>query len=264
MTHDKQFKDTWILRGYPISRTVPTLNQVLALDTSDNTWKPQSVGALGAPQNAQYVVLTTNATLTDERVLAGTTNQITVTDGGAGGNVTLSTPQNIHTGASPTFSGLTLSGLTASTFIYSNASKAITSTTAPTNGQLLIGSTGAVPVVAALTGTVNQITVTNGAGSITLSTPQDIGTASTPTFGGLTIADGGNIVLNTTTGTKIGTATTQKIGFWNTTPAVQPPAYTITNDTTDRTYNADATTVDELADIIATMYRDLKAVGIFA
>lgn len=36
-----------------------------------------------------------------------------------------------------------------------------------------------------------------------------------------TIADGNNIVLNTTTGTKIGTATTQKLGFYNATPVVQ-------------------------------------------
>ena len=51
-----------------------------------------------------------------------------------------------------------------------------------TNGQLLIGSTAAAPVVAALTGTANQVTVTNGAGSITLTTPQNIHTAATPQF----------------------------------------------------------------------------------
>jgi hypothetical protein len=51
-----------------------------------------------------------------------------------------------------------------------------------TNGQLLIGSTGAAAVAASLTGTTNQVNVTNGAGSITLSTPQDIHTAATPTF----------------------------------------------------------------------------------
>lgn len=33
---------------------------------------------------------------------------------------------------------------------------------------------------------------------------------------------GGNIVTDTTTGTKIATATTQKLGFWNATPIVQP------------------------------------------
>ena len=36
------------------------------------------------------------------------------------------------------------------------------------------------------------------------------------------IEDAKNIIFDTTTGTKIGTATGQKIGFWNTTPIVQP------------------------------------------
>ena len=66
-----------------------------------------------APVAAQYVTLATDATLTNERVLTGTSNQITVTDNGAGSTVVLSTPQNIHTAASPTFAGATLSGLTA-------------------------------------------------------------------------------------------------------------------------------------------------------
>lgn len=56
---------------------------------------------------------------------------------------------------------------------------------AATNGQLPIGSTGATPVLAALTGTANQVIVTNGAGSITLSTPQNIHTSATPQFSAL-------------------------------------------------------------------------------
>lgn len=38
---------------------------------------------------------------------------------------------------------------------------------------------------------------------------------------GLTMADAKNIVVNATTGTKIGTATTQKLGFYNATPVAQ-------------------------------------------
>ena len=38
----------------------------------------------------------------------------------------------------------------------------------------------------------------------------------------ITISDNRNIILSTTTGTKIGTATSQKIGFWNKTPIIQP------------------------------------------
>lgn len=53
-----------------------------------------------------------------------------------------------------------------------------------TNGQLLIGNTtGNTLTKATLTGTGSQITVTNGAGSITLSTPQNIGTGSSVQFG---------------------------------------------------------------------------------
>jgi hypothetical protein len=52
------------------------------------------------------------------------------------------------------------------------------------NGELLIGNTtGNTLAKATLTGTSNQIVVTNGAGSITLSTPQSIGTASSVQFG---------------------------------------------------------------------------------
>lgn len=38
---------------------------------------------------------------------------------------------------------------------------------------------------------------------------------------GFTIADGKGIILGSTTGTKIGTATTQKLGFYNATPVIQ-------------------------------------------
>jgi len=58
---------------------------------------------------------------------------------------------------------------------------------AMTDGQLMIGSTGAAPALATLTGTANQAIVTNGAGTITLSTPQDIHTGASPTFVGATL-----------------------------------------------------------------------------
>ena len=60
-----------------------------------------------------------------------------------------------------------------------------------TDGQLLIGSTGAAPVAAAISGTSNQVSVANGAGSITLSLPQDIHSGATPTFAGETLSGAG-------------------------------------------------------------------------
>ncbi len=56
-----------------------------------------------------------------------------------------------------------------------------------TDGQLIIGVTGGPAVTATLAGTLNQINITNGSGSILLSLPQDIDSSSSPTFNGLTI-----------------------------------------------------------------------------
>ncbi len=55
------------------------------------------------------------------------------------------------------------------------------------DGQLVIGKTGLAPVAASLTGTTNEIIVTNGPGTITLTTPQAIATTSSPTFANITI-----------------------------------------------------------------------------
>lgn len=38
----------------------------------------------------------------------------------------------------------------------------------------------------------------------------------------ITMTDATNLVVGTTTGTKIATGTSQKIGFWNTAPVAQP------------------------------------------
>jgi len=68
----------------------------------------------------------------------------------------------------------------------------------------------------------------------------------------ITISDGGNVVLGTTTGTKIGTATTQKLGFYNATPVVQPTAVANATDA--------ATVITQLNDLLAK----LRTLGIIA
>lgn len=77
-------------------------------------------GGSGAPTNAQYVTLATNGSLSAERILTGTANQITITDNGANSTVVLSLPQNIHTAATPTFAKM-LIGSTASFTDFSGA-----------------------------------------------------------------------------------------------------------------------------------------------
>lgn len=52
------------------------------------------------------------------------------------------------------------------------------------------------------------------------------------------------------------------IGFFGVTPVARASAYTPTNVTTDRSYDANSTTVDELADVLGTLIADLQAYGV--
>jgi len=77
-----------------------------------------------------------------------------------------------------------------------------------TSGSMIITSGG-------LTITSGSMTLTRGnliltAGSLTL------------TSGSILLASGGNIVTDTTLGTKIGSAAAQKLGFWGVTTVIQP------------------------------------------
>ena len=110
-----------------------------------------------APATASFVVVGAHADLTVERVLTAGTG-ISLTDAGAGSTMTV-------------------------------ANTGVTSNVAGT-GISVSGATGAVTVtnsgVTSLTGTTNQVVVSVATGAVTLSLPQSIATASTPTFGGLT------------------------------------------------------------------------------
>jgi len=66
------------------------------------------------------------------------------------------------------------------------------------NGEILIGN-GAGFTLATIAGTADQVVVTSGAGSITLSLPQDIATGSQPTFAQITLAADPTAALETAT-----------------------------------------------------------------
>jgi len=134
--------------------------------------------------------------------LTQTANQVLITNGA--GSITLSLPQDIHTAADPTFDLLTLttplgvgSGgtgvntITDGGILFGNGTAAVGNTGVLANGQLLIGDGTQEPTVATLTGTANQVIVTNGAGSITLSLPQNIHTGGNPTFSAITTSSSG-------------------------------------------------------------------------
>jgi hypothetical protein len=66
-----------------------------------------------AAADVAYVTVGNTSSLSAERALTGTANQITITDNGANSTVQIGTVQSIGTSSSPTFAGLTVSALTA-------------------------------------------------------------------------------------------------------------------------------------------------------
>lgn len=152
--------------------------------------------------DGQFIIGATSGA-PDVGTIGGTVNQVNIAY--ASNSITASLPQDIHSGATPTFASVTLSSLLPNQFVTTDGSSQLTTAstidfsditgivpqaqgglgfdvTTMTDGQLLIGQTGLGAVSASLTGTLNQVNITNGAGSVTLSTPQDIHSGASPTF----------------------------------------------------------------------------------
>jgi hypothetical protein len=155
--------------------------------------------------------------------ITGTANQVIAS--ASTGAVTLSTPQDIATTSTPTFAGITAGVVTVGpgdndtitttsgnlflqstggTVQVNNDFKSIGSLsnnyfTLPnatgTNGQILTSNGSTAPTwtslsslgVTSITGTANQVIASASTGAVTLSTPQDIATTSSPTFNSLTL-----------------------------------------------------------------------------
>lgn len=75
-----------------------TADQVVATNGSGVlSWVTNPVGS--APVGSAFVTVGADGTLTAERALTGTSNQITITDNGANSTIVASTPQNLDAGA---------------------------------------------------------------------------------------------------------------------------------------------------------------------
>lgn len=182
------------------------------------------------------------------------------------GNIFVGTPGGITTGVA----NIALTGQAAKTIgveraqglvsagqaLGINAGGAKSATTNQNGGNLTLS-----PGAATGTGTASTIIQAVGGGS-SGSTTKSASTVATFAITAVTFVDAYNVIVGSTTGTKIGTATTQKIGFWNATPVIRPSAYTPTNVTTDRSYDANSTTIDEVADVLGTLIADLQSVGL--
>ncbi len=120
--------------------------------------------------------------------IAGTANEIDVANDGDG-TVTIGIVDPLIVGKG----GIGVATLTNHGILLGSGTDAVTPLGVAADGQIPIGSAGINLVLAEITGTGNQVNVANAAGSITLSTPQDIHTGATPTFAGLTISTTGKI-----------------------------------------------------------------------
>ncbi len=79
----------------------------------------------------------------------------------------------------------------------------------------------------------------------------------------LQVAEASDFIFGTTTGTRLGTAATQKIGFWNATPVIQSTGWgTVTGTLAKTTFVADSVTLPNLAARVGQLINDLKTYGI--
>lgn len=86
---------------------IGTANQVFGVNAAGNGYEFKTITA-GTAITVTHGVGTITIANNGVTALTGTANQVSVS--GATGSVTLSLPQNIHTAATPTFAGQTLSG----------------------------------------------------------------------------------------------------------------------------------------------------------
>jgi hypothetical protein len=146
--------------------------------------------------------------------VTGTANEISVADDGDG-TITIGIVDPLIVGKG----GTGLATLTNHGLLLGSGTDAITPLGEATNGQIPIGSTGADPVLATITGTAGQIAVANAAGSITLSLAGGMGDLSglTPTVGNFIVGDGTNWVTESgdTARISLGVGTTDSPQFTN-------------------------------------------------
>jgi hypothetical protein len=125
--------------------------------------------------------------------------------------------------------------------------------TSPATGEVLTYDGTAVVNSDTVTG---NLTIT---GTLTVSTNGSSLGATTLT-GDLTLSTH-NLVTDTTTGTQIGTAATQKLGLWGAPPVVQPGPYTVTNPTPNRSLDEATGSLAAVAQCLGTLIQDLQGAG---
>lgn len=186
--------------------TKPAGSNILTIANVNST-----PGTYGSPTTIPVTTINTKGQVTSiytvplvapAPVAAGSTGQIQFNNGGilaANPNLVFSQINNtlyVTNGVIPIGGVFTINSNTIDSFLYSDASRNVKSTASATDGQLLIGSTGLVPVAATLTAGF-AIDITNAAGSITIAVNHN---ALAPSYDEIT-AFAGQTVFTTTVNT---------------------------------------------------------------
>lgn len=206
---------------------VLTASNTLAFaGTDSSTLNIGTGGTLGtAAYTAATAYLAAGATAVNSSLLLGATWAAPAAIGTGTPAAVTGTTITANTGFVGPLNGI-VGGGTPAAGTFTTVNK-LTLTTPATGSTLTIldGKTLTVSNILTLAGT-DSTTMTFPTTSATLART-DAGNTFT---GNQTLGDPANIVLGTVTGTKIGTATTQKLAFFNSTPIVQP-ANTVAIDT---------------------------------
>lgn len=200
---------------------------------------------LGALTTGQVVTINTNQTITGDKTFTGTTafngslsatlgfslsGGLTISDFADGilhvgsGTVSSSAIVNADVDSSAAIARTKLANGTASHVLINDGSGVMSSeaqlsasrggtglSSIGSANQILGVNSGATALeYKTISGTSNQVTVTPGAGSVTLSLPQNIHTSATPTFGqitspGVKAADSGGVVIKNSSNATVAT-----------------------------------------------------------
>lgn len=136
--------------------------------------------------------------------------------------------------------------------------------------------TGALDVTGALsigsfTGNLNVAGDIDSTGTLTVDTIDDSGAASIGINEHVILVSGKDLTCQEVhanefrerTGSAIAVHTDLEIDSGKTISVGTPPTYNVTNESVDRTYDADTVAVAELADVVGTMINDLITIGLF-